>query len=170
MWRRSCSDGGCPPRAPPAGEWRVDVDTWPPDPKLRITGAQSFPSGPFLPPDSALGNQPAHDLRACPPARSSDSRPLIHPCLPFVLCPAQLPALPLWAEPLLREKLLRGLCRGRLCIPGVLHAPGSPASQQGAPSGLKGSSVPSQVGWTCSWPSLGPTGNGGVGDHPQAAA
>lgn len=26
---------GVSTQAPPAGEWRVDVDTWPPDPKLR---------------------------------------------------------------------------------------------------------------------------------------
>lgn len=59
---------GVSTQGPPAGEWRVDVDTWPPDPKLRITGAQSIPSGPFLPPDSALGNQPARNPRA-PSAR-----------------------------------------------------------------------------------------------------
>lgn len=41
---------GVSTQGPPAGEWRVDVDTWPPDPKLRITGAQSIPSGPVRPP------------------------------------------------------------------------------------------------------------------------
>lgn len=55
-------------------------------------------------------------------------------------------------------------------LPGVLHPQAAPPLAKGPPptAGLKGSSVPCQVGVPVAL--AGPTGNGGVEDHPRAAA
>lgn len=104
------------------------------------------PCWPLSLPKFCSGKSTSFPLRGRRLPTLSSEEPPPHPSLSSSCpLPPRLPALPLWAKPLLREDLLRGLCRGRPAFQVSARLQAAPPLSEGA---LRSERVqcPSQVG------------------------
>lgn len=160
------------------GRWQVDGDIQLPDPKFRIAGALSIPSGPLPPSHPVLLQEISQFKKETVPTLTERAdcpilEPPTHPsCLSLVLpfyqsCHFRRSACQ-------ERKFYRTLCERKTPLPfQVPHTPG----QTAPPLNRGGGGFRSErlqcppARWAGSWPWLGPTGSrGDTEDHPRTSA